>query len=77
VPDRRGWTVRIIDVLDRIRGEFQELPGLRLTHVEARRLWELDPLLCGALLEALVDAQILAKTADGAFVRLQKGVKRR
>jgi hypothetical protein len=59
----------IQDVVRRIRGEFLEMPGLRLTPAQARRLWRLDETACEAVLGALVDARFLAKTRDGAFVR--------
>ena len=29
--------------LHRIRGEFREMPGLKLTIAQAARLWQLDP----------------------------------
>jgi hypothetical protein len=59
----------IQDVVRRIRGEFLEMPGLRLTAEQARRLWRLDETACEAVLGALVDARFLARTRDGAFVR--------
>ena len=59
----------IQEVVRRIRGEFLEMPGLRLTPQQARRLWRLDETACDAVLGALVDAQFLAKTRDGAFIR--------
>jgi hypothetical protein len=59
----------IQEVVRRIRGEFLEMPGLRLTPEQARRLWRLDETACEAVLGALVDARFLAKTRDGAFVR--------
>jgi hypothetical protein len=60
---------RIEQVLQRIQGEYLEMPGLRLTPAQARRLWGLDGDICDALLGALVDAKFLHKTRDGAFVR--------
>ena len=62
--------MRIDDVLQRIQGEFVEMPGLRLTVVQAQRLWGLERDVCDALLGALVDAKFLSQTRDGAFVRL-------
>lgn len=59
----------IQEMVLRIRGEFLEMPGLRLTPLEARRLWRLDETACDAVLGALVDARFLARTRDGAFVR--------
>ena len=57
------------DVLRRVRGEYIEMPGLRLTTAQAQRLWGLDRAACDALLGALVDAKFLFRTRDGAFVR--------
>ena len=62
--------MRIDDVLQRIQGEFVEMPGLRLTPAQAQRLWGLERDVCDALLGALVDAKFLTQTREGAFVRL-------
>ena len=62
--------MRIDEVLQRIQGEYVEMPGLRLTAAQAQRLWGLERDVCNALLGALVDAKFLAQTRDGAFVRL-------
>jgi len=59
------------EVLRRVQGEFLEMPGLRLTEAQARRLWNLDEASCGALLGALVDANFLFRTRDGAFMRVE------
>ena len=59
------------DVLRRVQGEFLEMPGLRLTEAQARRLWGLDAASCTALLGALVDANFLFRTRDGAFMRVE------
>lgn len=59
----------IDDAMRRARGEFIEMPGLRLTEQQAQRLWNLDPPVCSALLNALIDAKFLARTRDGAFMR--------
>ena len=62
--------MRIDDVLQRIQGEFVEMPGLRLTPAQAQRLWGLERDVCDALNGGLVDAKFLAQTRDGAYVRL-------
>ncbi len=61
--------MRLEQMLQRIQGEFAEMPGLRLTAPQARRLWGLDQEVCGGLLRALVEAGFLVQTQDGAFVR--------
>ena len=58
-----------LDVIQRVQGEYIEMPGLRLTTAQAQRLWGLDRAACDALLGALVDAKFLFRTRDGAFVR--------
>jgi hypothetical protein len=59
--------VAISDALRRVKNEYLEMPGLRLTPAQAQRLWALDRESCHALLGALVDAKFLYKTRDGAF----------
>jgi hypothetical protein len=63
--------MRIDEVLQRIQGEYVEMPGLRLTAAQAQRLWGLERDVCTALLGALVDAKFLARTRDGAYVRME------
>jgi hypothetical protein len=59
------------EVLRRVQGEFMEMPGLRLTEAQARKLWGLDQASCDALLGALVDAKFLFRTPNGAFMRVE------
>lgn len=56
-------------IVERIRGEYREMPGLRLTISQAGRLWHLEARRCQAILNALVDAGFLRRTHDGAFIR--------
>lgn len=58
------------DIIRRVQGEFLEMPGLRLTEPQARRLWALEPSLCNAVLAELVENGFLLRTRDGAFVRV-------
>ncbi|MFB3852859.1 MAG: hypothetical protein ACE148_03440 [Vicinamibacterales bacterium] len=59
----------IKELLLRIRGEYLEMPGLRLSVDQARRLWALDHLTCRSLLDALVDARFLVRR-NGLYSRL-------
>ena len=52
----------------RARGEYSEMPGLRLTILQAAKLWHLDQATCGNVLDALVREQFLFRTADGAYM---------
>jgi hypothetical protein len=56
-------------LLQRIRGEYLEMPGLRLTAEQARRLWSLDLITCRSLLDALVEANFLRRSGDGKYSR--------
>jgi hypothetical protein len=69
--------MRVDDVLQRIQGEYLEMPGLRLTTAQAQRLWGLDRDVCESLLAALVDVKFLCRTRDGAFIRPEGAVPTR
>ncbi len=60
--------VALADVLARIRAEYVEMPGLKLTAPQAGRLWALDSVTCDAALGALVNAKFLSRTPEGLFV---------
>jgi hypothetical protein len=55
--------------LDRARAEFREMPGLRLTAAQARRLWSLDAGVCDAVLADLVALRVIRRTNGDAYVR--------
>lgn len=57
-------------IVQRVRAEFLEMPGLRLTPRQARRLWGLDGEACHAVIEALVASAFLRRTSGGAVVRV-------
>ena len=56
-------------LLTRMRGEYREMPGLKLTARQARRLWGLDAPVCDTLLHELVEMGFLRRSPDGSFVR--------
>lgn len=55
-------------VLDRIHGEFAEMPGLSLTTAQASRLMGVQEETCARLLRHLVDAGVLRERGDGRYV---------
>jgi hypothetical protein len=61
--------VRVIDAMQRVKGVFLEIPGTRLTPVDAARLSGLDAPLCRLVLAALEDAQFLRRGRDGLYAR--------
>ncbi len=60
------------DLLRRIQGEFLEMPGLRLTEPQARRLWNLDAISCSKVVSVLLDTGFLFKTSDGSLMRVDQ-----
>jgi len=56
-------------LLRRIRSEFLEMPGLKLTISQAVRLWGVDEHTCEAVIDRLTESKFLARTRDGAIVR--------
>ena len=53
----------------RVRAEYREDPGLRLTCAQAVRFFDLDPCICRAVLTDLVASGFLRRTPDDEFVR--------
>jgi len=53
----------------RIQCEYEEMPGLKLTEAQARRLWALDDDTCRLVLATLLERRFLKRTATGMYVR--------
>jgi len=60
-------------LLARARGEYREMPGMRLTLEQAMRLWDLDRPTCQSLLASLVDAQFLEIDGHGRYHMIHPG----
>jgi hypothetical protein len=58
-------------VVDRVREEFREMPGLRLTPAQATRLWGLEQETCRAVIDVLVAAAFLRWTPGGLVTRIE------
>jgi len=56
-------------LLQRVRAEFNEMPGLRLTPAQAARLLGLDHGSCERIITVLVGSAFLRWTPDGCVVR--------
>jgi hypothetical protein len=56
-------------VVQRVRGEFIEMPGLSLTLGQARRLFGLREDLCINILNALAAEGFIRQMHDGRYVR--------
>ena len=59
------------NVLRRVREEFREMPGLRLTPAQATRLWGLERDTCYAVIDTLVAAAFLRWTPAGSVTRAE------
>jgi hypothetical protein len=56
-------------IVCRVREEFREMPGLRLTPAQATRLWGLEDKTCAAVIDRLVASAYLRWTDNGAVTR--------
>jgi hypothetical protein len=56
-------------ILQRIKSEYIEMPGLALRPEQVQRLCGVDGASCQTVLEALVEAGFLSKRSDGAYGR--------
>jgi hypothetical protein len=56
------------DLLRRVRAEYREMPGLRLTLRQAQRLWDLDSTTCERALRMLEGTRFLRRTSDQSYV---------
>jgi hypothetical protein len=57
-------------VVRRVRAEFLEMPGLRLTLPQASRLWGLEHATCELVIETLVRGNFLRR-AGGLVARTE------
>ena len=52
---------------ERIRAEYREAPGLRLTPAQAARFWGLDAVSCEDMFHALQQSGFLDRGPDGSY----------
>jgi hypothetical protein len=56
-------------LLVRVQSEYLEMPGLKLTEAQARRLWGLDRDTCRVVLVTLIERAFLKRSLNGHYVR--------
>ena len=61
--------------LTRLRAEYLEMPGLRLTREQVQRLCGLERTVCERVLETLVGTRFLCVKADGTYARVTDGAE--
>jgi hypothetical protein len=63
------WSSPPEELRQRVREEYRQMPGLRLTALQAQRLFGLEPLACTEILKALVKENFLSCIDAGVFKR--------
>ena len=58
-------------LVDRVLGEYREMPGLALTIEQARRLWGCDAVTCHRIVEFLVERHVLRWSRDRRLIRAE------
>ncbi|HEU4935584.1 MAG TPA: hypothetical protein VFT39_03955 [Vicinamibacterales bacterium] len=66
--------IDFVRLLAIVRGDFLEMPGLRLTKKQAQRFWALNSDTCDALLGTLEASQFLRQTRDGNYLLARSNV---
>jgi len=61
------------DVLNRLRAEYLEMPGLRLKPEQVQRLCGIERTVCQVALDSLLETNFLCVTSDGHYARLTDG----
>ncbi len=71
------WSVAAKDdsidarLVDRVLGEYREMPGLALTIEQARRLWGCDAATCQRIVDVLVERHVLRWSRDRRLIRAE------
>jgi hypothetical protein len=60
-------------LLRRVRGEYREMPGMRLTFDQAMRLWNIDRQACARVLNSLVASRYLEIDGFGRYKKAHCG----
>ena len=60
-------------LLERIRAEYLEMPGMQLTANQLQRFCGIEQRVCKPILNALVKTGFLLLRHDGTYVRLTEG----
>ena len=69
-PQQPIQTTRDLDdVLRRVKGEYNEMPGMCVTRTQAQRLWGLDSTTCELVLTTLLERGVVRRTSRGMYVK--------
>ena len=71
------WSVAAKDdsidarLVERVLGEYREMPGLALTIEQAQRLWGCDAVTCQRIVDVLVERHVLRWSRDRRLIRAE------
>ena len=68
-PQESAEVAILRDVLNRVEGECNEMPGMFVTRPQAQRLWGLDSTTCELVLTTLIERGVVRRTARGMYVK--------
>jgi hypothetical protein len=69
--------LRWVTLMQRVRTEYEEMPGLSVTVAQAARLWNIDAATARQVLDAMVDVGYLSAGPRGFTRRSFDGAARR
>lgn len=58
-------------LVERVLGEYREMPGLALTIEQARRLWGCDAVTCQRIADVLVARHVLRWSRNRRLIRAE------
>jgi hypothetical protein len=56
-------------LMEQIKAEYVEMPGLSVTLPQAQRLWSVDRATCEAVFSRLISMGVLRRSSRGRFIR--------
>jgi hypothetical protein len=56
-------------LMEQVRAEYVEMPGMSITLLQAQRLWSVDRERCEEALRRLLATGVLRLTTKGRFIR--------
>ena len=71
------WSVAAKDdsidarLIERVLGEYREMPGLALTVDQAQRLWGCDSVTCQRIVDVLVERHVLRWSRNNRLIRAE------
>lgn len=70
--NKESTVMNVRTLVDRVRGEFNEMPGLQLTVPQAARLLGIEPNACRDVIDTLVASSFLRWTPAGMISRAER-----